>query len=46
MLKENQMYAYQRRGVDFIKEKKKCLLFLDMGLGKTTTTLTAMSHLL
>ena len=46
MLKESQMYAYQRRGVDFIKEKKKCLLFLDMGLGKTTTTLTAMSHLL
>lgn len=42
MLKREQLFNYQDRGVDFIKEKRKCALFLDMGMGKTTTTLTAI----
>lgn len=42
MLKRDQLFQYQNRGVDFIKEKRKCALFLDMGMGKTTTTLTAI----
>lgn len=42
MLKREQLFNYQGRGVDFIKEKRKCALFLDMGMGKTTTTLTAI----
>ena len=46
MLKRENMYAYQTKGVNFIKDKKRCALFLDMGLGKTATTLTAISDLL
>lgn len=39
------LHDYQKRGVDFIKNTPKCALFLDMGLGKTLTTLTAISDL-
>lgn len=39
------LHEYQRKGIDFILEKKRCALFLSMGLGKTTTTLTAVSDL-
>ena len=39
-------YAYQRRAIDFIKETPYCALFLDMGLGKTVSTLTAFAELL
>ena len=39
------MHAYQNRAVNFIKQKKRCALFLDMGLGKTISTLTAISDL-
>ena len=46
MLKRENMYAYQTKGVNFIKDKMRCALFLDMGLGKTATTLTAISDLL
>ena len=46
MLKRDQLFQYQNRGVDFIKEKRKCALFLDMGMGKTTTTLTAIKDML
>ena len=46
MLKREQLFQYQNRGVDFIKEKRKCALFLDMGMGKTTTTLTAVKDML
>lgn len=37
---------YQLKAVDFICEKKKCCLFLGMGMGKTVTTLTAIERLL
>lgn len=39
-------YAYQRRAINFIKETPHCALFLDMGLGKTVSTLTAFAELL
>jgi len=46
MLSRIDLHEYQERGVSFIKERKRCALWLDMGLGKTTTTLTAISDLL
>lgn len=46
MLKRTDLHAYQLRGVSFILNKKRCGLFLDMGLGKTTTTLTAISDVI
>ena len=45
MLERTDMHAYQNRAVNFIKQKKRCALFLDMGLGKTISTLTAISDL-
>lgn len=39
------LHGYQNRGVEFIKNTPKSALFLDMGLGKTLTTLTAISDL-
>ncbi|EEG52903.1 SNF2-related protein [Enterocloster asparagiformis] len=38
-------HAYQRHCIDRIIETKKLGLFLDMGLGKTVTTLTAIKEL-
>lgn len=46
MLDRNNLHAYQNRAVSFIKDRKRCGLFLDMGLGKTTSTLTAVSDLI
>lgn len=46
MLSRSDLHHYQLAAIDFIKEKKRCGLFLDMGLGKTTSTLTALSDLL
>src|SRR3954469_5335023 len=40
------LHPYQHKAIDFILKKKKCALFLDMGLGKTVITLTAISKLL
>jgi len=40
------MHKYQDAGVSFIKSEKKCGLFIDMGLGKTVISLTAISDLL
>jgi SNF2 family DNA or RNA helicase len=39
-------HPYQRRAIAFIKEHARCCLFLDMGLGKTVSTLTALSDLI
>ncbi len=39
------LHGYQRYCVDFIREHPSCALLLDMGLGKTVTTLTAISRL-
>ena len=40
------LHKYQDRGVEFIVNTKKCALWLDMGLGKTLTSLTAIVDLL
>lgn len=46
MLSRNNLHAYQNRAVEFIKEKKRCALFLDMGMGKSVSTLTAITDLI
>lgn len=46
MRERSDLRAYQDGGVEFIKAKKRCALFVDPGLGKTTTTLTAFGDLL
>jgi len=40
------LFNYQQKMVDFIREKKKVGLFVDMGMGKTLTALTAVNDLL
>lgn len=45
MLTRADLYPYQRHAVDFIKSRKNCALWVDMGLGKTVSTLTAFSDL-
>jgi SNF2 family DNA or RNA helicase len=39
-------YEYQRQAVKWIIDHPRCGLFLDMGLGKTVSTLTAFHELL
>lgn len=39
------LHKYQDRAVQFIKSAERCALFLDMGLGKSAITLTAISDL-
>lgn len=38
-------HKYQERAIRFVEERPYCALFLDMGLGKTVTTLTAIANL-
>lgn len=45
-MNENNLHEYQRYGVDFIMGHPFCGLFLDCGLGKTVTTLTAINNLM
>lgn len=40
------LHAYQERAIQFIKDKKRCMLLLSMGLGKSVSTLTAISDLI
>ena len=46
MLTRSNLHSYQVDAINFVKDKKKCALFLDMGLGKTTTSLTVASDFL
>ena len=39
------LHDYQERAVEFIQQKERCLLALDMGMGKSVSTLTAISDL-
>ena len=39
-------YEYQKYATRFIEEKPEAAVFLDMGLGKTSITLTAIDHLM
>lgn len=45
MLFRSDLHHYQERAIQFIKDKQRCMLLLDMGLGKTITTLTTLSDL-
>ena len=45
-MNESDLHPYQRYAVDFIEQHKFCGLFLDMGLGKTVSTLTAVKHMI
>jgi len=45
-LDEFDLHHYQVTAVDHIMENSKCGLFLDMGLGKTVATLTAINRLI
>lgn len=38
-------HAYQKRAEDFVVSRRFCALFLDMGLGKSVITLTALQRL-
>lgn len=46
MLQRNQLHSYQNRGVQHIIDNPFCALFLECGLGKTVTTLTAIKELM
>ena len=46
MLKRQQMHEYQTGVVSFIIKTPFCGVFLDLGLGKTVTTLTAINDLM
>lgn len=40
------LHPYQQRAVEFVKAHPHCALMLDMGLGKSLITLTAISQLI
>lgn len=46
MTTDFQPYDYQKYAIDKILDNKKYGLFLDMGLGKTVSTLTAIDELM
>ena len=39
-------YEYQKTAMQWILDHQRCGLFLDMGLGKTVSTLTAIQQLM
>lgn len=45
MLSRRNLHDYQVRGVEFALSTPKCALWLDLGLGKTVTTLTTIADL-
>lgn len=46
MLSRHDLHDYQTRSVDYIIDQGRCMLALEMGLGKTTSTLTAVADLI
>lgn len=46
MLDYSDLYDYQLRGIQHIKDVPNCALWKDMGLGKTIDTLTAIRELI
>lgn len=46
MLNRSHLHDYQHTAIDHIIENERCALFLDMGLGKTVSTLTAIKYLM
>lgn len=45
MLTRDNLHNYQNNAVEFIQKTKRCGLFLDMGMGKSVSTLTAITDL-
>lgn len=45
MLTRKNLHPYQEKAVQFVKDNPKAALWIDMGLGKTVSTLTALSEL-
>ena len=45
-MNETDLHDYQKHSVDFVINHNHCALFLDCGLGKTVSTLTAISYLM
>lgn len=45
LLNRSNLHSYQEIAIKIIIEKRKCGIFLDMGLGKTAATLTAISDM-
>lgn len=45
-LNKGDLHNYQLRAIDFIIQNDRCSLFLDMGLGKSVSTLTAIKYLM
>jgi len=45
VLNRNLLHQYQLNAIEYIKRTPKCALWMDMGLGKTITTLTALNDL-
>lgn len=46
MLREIDLHSYQRAAIDHIIRHTHCALFLECGLGKTVSTLTAINKLM
>lgn len=46
MLTRSDLHHYQEEAYDFIKARLRCAAWLDLGLGKTATALTAISDLI
>lgn len=46
MLSRDDLHDYQRNAAQFIIDKRRCILLLEMGLGKTVSALTAVSDLI
>ena len=40
-----ELYPYQKRAVDHVLKNKRCALWMEMGLGKSAVTLTALKDL-
>ena len=45
-MNESNLHAYQSTAVEHIMDNKHCALFLEMGLGKTVSSLTAIKRLM
>jgi len=45
MLTRSNLHSYQHRAIEFIKRHPQCALWVDMGLGKTVSTLTAFADM-
>ena len=46
MLTEKNLHTYQRRAIDHVMDRSHSLLLMEMGLGKTSVTLTAINILM